>query len=161
VALLCGRGRLLGPDRRLTRRCSRTGASVASLPRAPAAERLYRWADSMSKVALGTTWQHSALLGAGFSKNWGGYLAAEMVGAMLSDPLVERSDRLRRLLLEELDFEAALAEVRGLDGTGIPMTKGRRSKPSSGMRSNSTTRTFDTSLAISTGSCLFGRTSTK
>src|SRR6187200_2399503 len=29
-------------SRRPTRRCSRTGASVAALPRAPAAERLYR-----------------------------------------------------------------------------------------------------------------------
>jgi hypothetical protein len=65
-----------------------------------------------SRVALGTVWQHSALLGAGFSKNWGGYLASEIVGAMLSDPLIERSDRLRQLLLQELDFEVALAEVR-------------------------------------------------
>jgi hypothetical protein len=42
-----------GSERRwLTRRCSRTGASVAALPLAPAAERLYRWADlAMSKRA--------------------------------------------------------------------------------------------------------------
>ena len=36
-----------GRGRGLTRRCSRTGASVAALPRAPAAERQYRWADKV------------------------------------------------------------------------------------------------------------------
>jgi len=38
--------RVVDSDVRLTRRCSRTGASVASLPLAPAAERLYRWAGA-------------------------------------------------------------------------------------------------------------------
>src|SRR6187402_1976693 len=33
------------PRPRLTRRCSRTAASVAELPLASAAERQYRWAD--------------------------------------------------------------------------------------------------------------------
>ena len=33
---------------RLTRRCSRTDASVAALPLPPAAERQYRWADGKS-----------------------------------------------------------------------------------------------------------------
>jgi hypothetical protein len=66
----------------------------------------------VAHVDLGNIWKHSALLGAGFSHNWGGYLASEMWGAMLGDALIERSARLRQLLLEEPDFEVALAEVR-------------------------------------------------
>jgi hypothetical protein len=38
-------GPVLAGERRPTRRCSRPDASVAALPRASAAERLYRWAD--------------------------------------------------------------------------------------------------------------------
>jgi hypothetical protein len=37
---------------RLTRRCRRTGASVAALPLAPTAERQYRWADEMVSRSL-------------------------------------------------------------------------------------------------------------
>jgi hypothetical protein len=66
----------------------------------------------MAPLDLGDIWHHSALLGAGFSNNWGGYLAGEMWGAMLGDDLLERNTSLRRLLLEEPDFEVALAEVR-------------------------------------------------
>jgi hypothetical protein len=70
----------------------------------------------MADVDLGSIWPHSALLGAGFSNNWGGYLAAEMWGAILGDALVEQNVSLRRLLLEEPDFEVALAEVRSRGG---------------------------------------------
>lgn len=57
-------------------------------------------------------WPYTVLLGAGLSRNWGGYLAAEIWGAMMADRLMEEHDSLRHLLLSEPDFERALAEVR-------------------------------------------------
>ena len=52
------------------------------------------------------------LSGAGLSRNWGGYLASEMWGAILSDPRVQERRELRELLLREMNFETALAAVQ-------------------------------------------------
>jgi hypothetical protein len=65
-----------------------------------------------SKLDLGTVWRYTALLGAGLSRNWGGYLASEVWGALIGHPLVETNRELRQLLLYESNFESALAEVR-------------------------------------------------
>jgi hypothetical protein len=56
------------------------------------------------------------LSGAGLSRNWGGYLASEMWGAILSDPRVQNEPRLRELLLKEMNFETALAVVQSQGG---------------------------------------------
>src|ERR1043165_760614 len=56
--------------------------------------------------------RHVILTGAGFSKNWGGYLGNEMWGAILSHTRVQGNKRLHGLLLRETNFEMALAEVQ-------------------------------------------------
>lgn len=55
------------------------------------------------------------LIGAGFSRNWGGWLATEAFEHFLGSPEVVRDPRLRRLLWkhqEQGGFEAALAELQ-------------------------------------------------
>lgn len=55
------------------------------------------------------------LLGAGFSRNWGGPLASEMFDSLLGEPEVEHDAELRRVLWEHKDaggFESALAKVQ-------------------------------------------------
>lgn len=42
------------------------------------------------------------LTGAGFSRNWGGYLATEMWGVIMGHPAVESRDRLRSLLRQRV-----------------------------------------------------------
>ena len=67
----------------------------------------------MSATDLGNAIDKRVVLtGAGFSRNWGGYLASEMWGAILGHPAVEANGRLRQALLDQTDFEAALFEVR-------------------------------------------------
>lgn len=57
------------------------------------------------------------LTGAGFSKNWDGYLAREIWERLLSNPRVRADDNTRRALLAAPeDFEAALATVRAQGG---------------------------------------------
>jgi len=56
------------------------------------------------------------LIGAGFSSNWGGWLATEAFEHLLGSPEVARDPGLRRLLWQHQDrggFEAALAELQG------------------------------------------------
>ena len=57
--------------------------------------------------------RHILLLGAGFSRNWGGWLASEAFEYLLGCPQVD--DSLRTLLLEHKDkgFEAALETLQG------------------------------------------------
>ncbi len=58
---------------------------------------------------------HFLLLGAGFSRNWGGWLAAEAFEYLLGDPEVVRNAELRKLLWRHQDdggFEEALAELQ-------------------------------------------------
>jgi hypothetical protein len=58
------------------------------------------------------------LTGAGFSKNWGGYLAREMWERLVGHRNVRASSDIRRVLLAHIsDFEAALTDVRELGAT--------------------------------------------
>jgi hypothetical protein len=55
------------------------------------------------------------LLGAGFSHNWGGYLASELLDRLLGRPAVMNNNYLRQKLWSKKDsggFEVALAEVQ-------------------------------------------------
>lgn len=52
------------------------------------------------------------LIGAGFSRNWGGLLANEVAGRILAHPAVRAQPNLRPLLLNESSFEDALEKVR-------------------------------------------------
>lgn len=59
---------------------------------------------------------HYLLLGAGFSRNWGGWLASEAFEYLLGCAEVQRSEVLRALLWKHQErggFEDALAEVQG------------------------------------------------
>lgn len=60
--------------------------------------------------------QKILLTGAGFSRNWGGWLANEMFEFLLGCPEVMQSDRLRRILWrhqrDHSGFESALGELR-------------------------------------------------
>src|SRR5205809_7456054 len=51
------------------------------------------------------------LSGAGFSQPFGGCLASEMWALIFRQPEVRRSERLRRRMLEEMNFEALYEEV--------------------------------------------------
>jgi hypothetical protein len=59
--------------------------------------------------------KHYLLIGAGFSRNWGGWLASEVFEYLLGDPDVTRDAQLRALLWKNQPrggFEVALAELR-------------------------------------------------
>jgi len=51
------------------------------------------------------------LTGAGFSKPFGGYLAAEMWAAILRQPQIRESPALRERMLKEMNFEAVYEDV--------------------------------------------------
>lgn len=55
---------------------------------------------------------HILLLGAGFSRNWGGFLATEVFDYLLSIPKLADDPYLRETLWRCGDFESALAAVR-------------------------------------------------
>lgn len=57
-------------------------------------------------MKIGQFSKQTILTGAGWTKNWGGRLAWE---DLFSHPKIQSSDRLRRLLLAESEFEKALA----------------------------------------------------
>lgn len=56
--------------------------------------------------------QRVLLIGAGFSKNWGGMLAADVREFILRHPAVQRRPHARDLILAEPSFEGALEKVR-------------------------------------------------
>lgn len=59
--------------------------------------------------------KHYLLLGAGFSRNWGGWLASEAFEYLLGDPAVVENGRLRTLLWKHrtaAGFEGALDELQ-------------------------------------------------
>src|SRR3989344_766681 len=60
--------------------------------------------------------------GAGFTKNFGGYLSNEMWATVLSSPLVQRRPVLRKLLLEDLNFENVYSRV--LESGEFPKEEG-------------------------------------
>jgi len=53
------------------------------------------------------------LTGAGFTKNFGGFLATEMHSALFNNPIIQKSSVLKKLLLEDYDFESFYTEVVG------------------------------------------------
>ncbi len=53
------------------------------------------------------------LTGAGFTKNFGGFLAGEMHSVLFNNPVIQKSPSLRRLLLEDYDFESVYTEAIG------------------------------------------------
>src|SRR5260370_31383573 len=62
----------------------------------------------MTAIQIGNFSKRVLLPGAGWSRNWGGRLAAEMWQTIMDDPAVQSSERLRTLLLAEHSFEVAL-----------------------------------------------------
>src|ERR1700688_4807394 len=65
----------------------------------------------MNSSELGDFGKRVLLIGAGFSKNWGGRLANEVWADVFSSPAVQRQLRLRQALLHERSFEAVMEEV--------------------------------------------------
>jgi hypothetical protein len=62
--------------------------------------------------------RYSLLTGAGFSRNWGGYLASEIRELLISRAAVREYDPLRRLLLREPNYETALQQMGTIDPKG-------------------------------------------
>jgi hypothetical protein len=60
--------------------------------------------------------RHVLLIGAGFSRNWGGLLASEVQASIFNHPAVQARSRLRAMVLDR-PFEDALEETR--DGTWV------------------------------------------
>ena len=59
--------------------------------------------------------KHIALLGAGFSRNWGGWLADEAFGHLIGSPEAQADAAIRTALLRRKDiggFEAALSDIQ-------------------------------------------------
>lgn len=63
-------------------------------------------------MKLGDFKKRALLTGAGFSRNWNGFLASEFFGRLISKPAISSNQALRNLLLKEVNFEAALHTVR-------------------------------------------------
>jgi hypothetical protein len=60
--------------------------------------------------------KHIALLGAGFSRNWGGLFADDAFGHLIGAPEVQDNAAIRTALLQRKDnggFEAALSDMQG------------------------------------------------
>lgn len=51
------------------------------------------------------------LTGAGFTKNFGGFLGTEMWAQIFNDPEIQNNENLRNLLQEDYDFESAYSTV--------------------------------------------------
>jgi hypothetical protein len=56
--------------------------------------------------------KRTILTGAGWTRNWGGRLAAEVWQDLLGHRAIQQSPRLRELLLREKSFETALESVQ-------------------------------------------------
>lgn len=63
-------------------------------------------------MELGSLNRKVLLTGAGFSRNWGGYTAAEMWSRIKGDSEVQKNHELQNLLTSESSFELALAKAR-------------------------------------------------
>jgi len=55
--------------------------------------------------------KHILLTGAGFSNNWGGFLAQEMWAEVFNNENIQREKRLRELLLSDFDYESIYYSV--------------------------------------------------
>jgi len=56
--------------------------------------------------------KHVLLTGAGFSRNWGAWTASEFWEQMIGNPEVQARPELHAFLLNELEFESAVAKAR-------------------------------------------------
>lgn len=56
--------------------------------------------------------KRTILTGAGWTRNWGGRLAAEIWEDLIGHPAIQGNSRLRELLLREQSFETALGLVQ-------------------------------------------------
>lgn len=65
----------------------------------------------MRDSGIGNFSTRTILTGAGWSHNWGGWLAREIWQELIGDSNVQANDRLRKLLLGQSSFEIALAET--------------------------------------------------
>lgn len=63
-------------------------------------------------MLLGDFNKCALLTGAGFSRNWNGLLASEFFGRLIGKPAIASNTALRDLLLQEINFEAALHTAR-------------------------------------------------
>ena len=59
-------------------------------------------------MILGDFNKCALLTGAGFSRNWNGLLASEFFGRLIGKPAIASNTTLRNLILQEINFEAAL-----------------------------------------------------
>jgi hypothetical protein len=57
------------------------------------------------------------LTGAGFTKNFGGFLAREMWSKIFNHPKIQSRQHLRKLLMEDYDYESVYSKVLGGDYT--------------------------------------------
>ena len=55
------------------------------------------------------------LTGAGFTNNFGGFLASEMWAKIFNNPLIQTKEKIRDLLLNNFDFESVYFEVTSKD----------------------------------------------
>jgi hypothetical protein len=72
----------------------------------------------MTTINVGpNTIKRTILTGAGFTKNYGGYLAREINNKVLSDPKIVSNKKLHDLILNEFNYEDALGIVQPPDYT--------------------------------------------
>lgn len=67
---------------------------------------------SSAEPDIGTFSKRTILTGAGWTRNWGGRLAAEVWQDLMGHRAVQNNARLRELLLEESSFEATLGKAQ-------------------------------------------------
>jgi hypothetical protein len=58
---------------------------------------------------------HILLTGAGFTHNFGGFLGKEMWVRIFNNPLIQKEEAVKQLLLKDFDFESAYAKVMSSD----------------------------------------------
>ena len=63
-------------------------------------------------MTLGDFRKRALLTGAGFSRNWNGFLASEFFGRLIAKSAIDSNQALKSLLLKEINFEAALHTLR-------------------------------------------------
>src|ERR1700730_2224136 len=68
-------------------------------------------ADTVN-LDIGNFSKRTILTGAGWTRNWGGRLAAEVWQDLMGHRTVQNNARLRELLLEESSFEATLGKTQ-------------------------------------------------
>ena len=90
-----------------------------------------------ANLEIGNFSKRTMLTGAGWTRNWGGRLAAEVWQDLIGHRAIQDNSRLRQLLLEETSFETALGMVEAESFT--PADR----RTSSNAPSNAATQRFD------------------